>query len=63
MKWYTLKALSGKERAVADRILYEAEASGFAESIENVLVPTENVVEMRDGKKRTRVKVFYPVTL
>jgi len=60
MKWYTLKALSGKERQVADRILYEAEQSGFAESIESVLVPVENVVEMRDGKKRSRVKVFYP---
>ena len=60
MKWYTLKALSGKERAVAERIMFEAENSGFADAIENVLVPTENVVEMRDGKKRTRVKVFYP---
>ncbi|MCK4812569.1 MAG: transcription termination/antitermination factor NusG [Candidatus Marinimicrobia bacterium] len=60
MKWYTLKALSGKERLVAERIMYEAEQSGLSEYIENVLVPTENVVEMRDGKKRTRVKVFYP---
>ncbi|MDZ7822171.1 MAG: transcription termination/antitermination NusG family protein [Candidatus Marinimicrobia bacterium] len=60
MKWYTLKALSGKERQVAERILYEAEQSGYADAIERVLVPTENVVEMRDGKKRSRVKVFYP---
>ncbi|MDZ7797830.1 MAG: transcription termination/antitermination NusG family protein [Candidatus Marinimicrobia bacterium] len=60
MKWYTLKALSGKERQVADRILYEADQSGYADMIEQVLVPTENVVEMRGRKKRSRVKVFYP---
>jgi transcription termination/antitermination protein NusG len=60
MKWYTLKALSGKERQVADRIKDEAGLSGYADFIENVLVPIENVVEMRDGKKRSRVKVFYP---
>lgn len=60
MKWYTLKALSGKEKQISERILYEANESGYAELIEKVLVPTENVVEMRDGKKRVRVKVFYP---
>jgi len=60
MKWYTVKAFSGKERQVAERILYEAEARKLSEFIEDVLVPTENVVEMREGKKRSRVKVFYP---
>ena len=60
MKWYTLKALSGKEKQISERIMYEAEQSNYSEMIEKVLVPTENVVEMRDGKKRVRVKVFYP---
>jgi transcriptional antiterminator NusG len=60
MKWYTIKAFSGKERQVADRILCEAEARKLSDYIEEVLVPTENVVEMREGKKRSRVKVFYP---
>lgn len=58
--WYALRALSGKEKQVAERIMHEAELQGLREYIEDVLVPTENVVEMRDGKKRSRTKVFFP---
>lgn len=58
--WYALRALSGKEKQVAERIYHEAELQGIREMIEDVLVPTENVVEMRDGKKRSRVKTFFP---
>lgn len=60
MKWYAVRALSGKEKQVAERIEYEAKMNGLDAYIEEVLVPTENVVEMREGKKRTRTKVFFP---
>ncbi|HDR04066.1 MAG TPA: transcription termination/antitermination factor NusG [Candidatus Marinimicrobia bacterium] len=59
-KWYALRALSGKEKQVAERISFEAKMQGLSDFIESVMVPTENVVEMREGKKRTRSKVFFP---
>jgi len=58
--WYALRALSGKEKQVMERIYHEAELQGLRDLIEEVLVPTENVVEMRDGKKRSRTKTFFP---
>lgn len=60
MEWYVLKTYSGKEKKVQDAILLEAERAGMRDQIEEVLVPSENVMEMREGKKRVRNKVFFP---
>lgn len=59
-KWYSIRTFSGKEKKVRDMILHEAEMAGMNELILEVLVPSENVVEMRDGKKYVRNKVFFP---
>ena len=56
MEWYTLRVISGKEKKVKETILFELETSGLNESVENILVPTENVLEMRDGKKKIKEK-------
>ncbi len=58
--WYSLRVISGKEKKAKDTILYEAEEAELQEFIGEILVPSENVVEMRDGKKRVRNKVFFP---
>lgn len=59
-KWYAIHVLSGHERKVKAYLESEARAAGLAEKIANVLIPSEEVTEMREGKKRTRNKVFFP---
>ena len=60
MDWYSLRVLSGREKKVRDSLLLEAEEGEIADKIEDVLVPSENVVEMRGGKKVVKNKVFFP---
>ncbi len=60
MNWYSLRVYSGKEKVTAERIEYESEQNKLSDYISNILVPTENIVEMKNGKKKSRVKVFYP---
>ena len=60
MDWYTLRVISGKEKKIRENILFELETSSLSENVENILVPTENVLEMRDGKKKIKEKVFFP---
>ncbi len=60
MEWFSLRVISGKEKKAKEAIQYEAGEAGLNDHIGDVLVPSENVVEMRDGKKRVRNKVFFP---
>ena len=60
MKWYTLRVISGKEKKIRDAILHEVSLTSFSEDVGDVLVPSENIVEMRDGKKKVRERVFFP---
>ncbi len=60
MEWYSLRVISGKEKKIRDTILLEVKRRGLEDLIQEVLVPTENIVEMRDGKKRVKNKVFFP---
>ena len=60
MDWYTLRVISGKEKKIRENILFELETADLTENVENILVPTENVLEMRDGKKKIKEKVFFP---
>tara|TARA_B100001250_G_scaffold323988_1_gene287508 strand:+ start:741 stop:1274 length:534 start_codon:yes stop_codon:yes gene_type:complete len=60
MEWYTLRVISGKEKKIRENILFELDTADLAENVENILVPTENVLEMKDGKKKIKEKVFFP---
>ena len=60
MDWYTLRVISGKEKKIRENILFELGTADLADNVENILVPTENVLEMRDGKKKIKEKVFFP---
>ena len=60
MNWYTLRVISGKEKKVRDTILFEVNTANLDDYVENILVPTENVLEMRNGKKKIKEKVFFP---
>ena len=60
MKWYSLRVISGKEKKIRDSLLYEVDREGFSSMVDQVFVPSENIIEMRDGKKKVKNKVFFP---
>jgi len=60
MRWYIVHAYSNFERKVAESIKERAAAAGLADQIEEVLVPMEEVVEMRRGRKVSSERKFFP---
>ncbi len=58
--WYIIHTYSGFEQKVADSLRSRAQAFGFAEQIGELLIPTEEVVELRGGKKVTSKRLLYP---
>ncbi|WP_135077409.1 transcription termination/antitermination protein NusG [Terasakiella sp. SH-1] len=59
-RWYVIHAYSGFENKVAQSILEQAEKKGLSEFFEQVIVPTEEVVEMRRGNKVNAKRKFFP---
>ena len=59
-KWYIVHAYSNFEKKVAESIKEQAESQGLQDLFEEVLVPTEEVVEMKGGQKRTSERKFFP---
>ena len=60
MRWYSVSVLSNFEKKVAEAIRQAAEDNGMTDEIEEVLVPTEEVLEVRRGKKVTSERRFMP---
>lgn len=58
--WYIVHAYSNFERKVAAAILERAQAQGLGDEFEDVLVPMEEVVEMRRGRKVASERKFFP---
>ncbi len=58
--WYIIHAYSGFENKVAESLKTRAQAFGFADRIGNILIPTEEVIELRNGKKVTSKRLLYP---
>jgi transcriptional antiterminator NusG len=59
-KWFIIHTYSGFEQKVADSLKSRGEAFGFAHQIGQILIPTEEVVELRNGKKVTSKRMLYP---
>lgn len=59
-RWYIVHTYSNFEKKVADSIREQAAAKGLADLFEDILVPTEEVVEMRRGRKITSERRFFP---
>ena len=59
-RWYVVHAYSGFEKQVMRALKERIALSGFAEQFGEVLVPTEEVVEMRAGQKRRSERKFFP---
>jgi len=56
--WYIIHAYSGFENKVAESLKTRAEAFGFADKIGQILIPIEEVVELRNGKKVTSKRLL-----
>jgi transcription termination/antitermination protein NusG len=59
-RWYIVHCYSGFEKKVAQSITEQAAQQGLDDMFENVLVPSEEVVEMRGGKKVSSERRFFP---
>lgn len=59
-KWFIIHTYSGFEQKVAESLKSRAEAFGFAGKLGQILIPTEEVVELRGGKKVTSKRMLYP---
>ncbi|MFE3838956.1 transcription termination/antitermination protein NusG [Pseudogemmobacter sonorensis] len=59
-RWYSVSVLSNFEKKVAEQIRTAVEDAGLQDEIDEVLVPTEEVIEIRRGKKVTSERRFMP---
>ena len=59
-RWYVVHAYSGFEKKVAQSIREQADREGIGQDIDEVLVPTEEVVEIKRGARATSERKFFP---
>jgi len=59
-KWYVLRTYSGHENKVKAYIENEIVQAGLVEKVSSVIVPSEKVFEVKDGKKRSKTRTFFP---
>lgn len=60
LNWYVVRAISGQERKVKAYLENEISRQKLEEEIPQILIPSEKVYEMRNGKKRVRERNFFP---
>jgi len=59
-KWYVVRAIGGQENKVKSYIETEISRLGLSDFVEQVLVPTEKVIQIRNGKKMNKERVYFP---
>ncbi|MCX7987456.1 MAG: transcription termination/antitermination protein NusG [Bacteroidales bacterium] len=59
-KWYVLRAISGKEKKVKELIENEVARLHLEDYISQVLIPTEKVYQIKNGKKISKERIFFP---
>jgi transcriptional antiterminator NusG len=60
MRWYVVHAYSGMEKAVERNIVERINRAGMQAKFGRILVPTEEVVEMKNGQRKTAERKFFP---
>jgi len=58
--WYVLRTYSNHEKKVRRYLENELERTGLEEKVDEILIPTETVFEMKGGEKKTKEKTFFP---
>lgn len=59
-KWYVVRAIGGQENKVKSYIETEISRLGLSDFVDQVLVPTEKVIQIRNGKKINKERVYFP---
>ncbi|WP_411767706.1 transcription termination/antitermination protein NusG [Winogradskyella sp. A3E31] len=59
-KWYVVRAVSGQENKIKNYIENEISRLGLEDYVDQVLVPTEKVIQIRNGKKVNKERVYFP---
>ncbi|MFO7879397.1 MAG: transcription termination/antitermination protein NusG [Bacteroidales bacterium] len=59
-KWYVIRAISGKEKKVKDYLETEIARRGLQEQVSNVLIPMEKFYQVRNGKKVSKERNYFP---
>lgn len=60
LKWYAIHVLSGHENKVKAYLENEISHAGLEQKLDKILVPTEEITEMKEGKRRVRTKIMFP---
>ena len=60
MNWYVLRVMGGKERKTVEFLEKEIDRLGMQDFVSQILVPTEKVYQIRNGKKVSKEKNFFP---
>lgn len=60
IKWYVVRAVSGQEKKVKSYLENEIIRQALGDYVPQILIPSEKIYEMRNGKKRVREKTFFP---
>ena len=60
MKWYVVKTISGKEEKVKQYIQRELELNKMSKFVGQMLIPTEKVYQIKNGKKVNKERNFFP---
>lgn len=59
-KWYVIRAIGGKEKKAKEYIESEIASAGLQDYVSQVLIPTEKVYQIRNGKKISKERNFFP---
>ncbi|PPR42964.1 MAG: hypothetical protein CFH30_00365 [Alphaproteobacteria bacterium MarineAlpha8_Bin1] len=59
-QWFILQVYSGYEKKVKDQLLAQVDKKGLKNNINEILIPSEDVIEMRKGKKVSAERKFFP---
>ncbi|MDI3525833.1 MAG: transcription termination/antitermination protein NusG [Tenuifilum sp.] len=59
-KWYVLRAIGGKEKKVKELVENEIKRLQLEDFVSQVLIPTEKVYQIRNGKKISKERIYYP---
>jgi transcriptional antiterminator NusG len=59
-KWYVVRVISGQEKKIKSYIETELRRENMAEKVAQILIPMEKVIQLRNGKKVTKERNYYP---
>mgnify|MGYP000898874717 CR=1 FL=1 len=59
-RWYVLRTIGGKEKKVKEYIENEVASLGLQDYVSQVLIPTEKIYQVRNGKKISKERNFFP---